>query len=143
MRSNTNTVLRLDIVSAERAIFSGEVEMVFASGALGELGIAPGHAPLLTSLKPGNIRALLANKSEEVFFVSSGMLEVQPFIVTVLADTALRAADIDEAAAIAAKEKAEHELANKSSNIDFARASAELAEALARLRAIKALRREK
>jgi F-type H+-transporting ATPase subunit epsilon len=138
-----NTVLRLDIVSAERAIFSGEVEMVFASGALGELGIAPGHAPLLTSLKPGNIRALLANKSEEVFFVSSGMLEVQPFIVTVLADTALRAADIDEAAALAAKEKAEHELANKSSNIDFARASAELAEALARLRAIKALKREK
>jgi F-type H+-transporting ATPase subunit epsilon len=143
MRSNTTTVLRLDIVSAERAIFSGEVEMVFASGALGELGIAPGHAPLLTSLKPGNIRALLANKSEEVFFVSSGMLEVQPFIVTVLADTALRAADIDEAAALAAKEKAEHELANKSSNIDFARASAELAEALARLRAIKALKREK
>jgi F-type H+-transporting ATPase subunit epsilon len=143
MRSNTTTVLRLDIVSAERAIFSGEVEMVFASGALGELGIAPGHAPLLTSLKPGNIRALLANKSEEVFFVSSGMLEVQPFIVTVLADTALRAADIDEAATLAAKEKAEHELANKSSNIDFARASAELAEALARLRAIKALKREK
>jgi F-type H+-transporting ATPase subunit epsilon len=138
-----NTVLRLDIVSAERAIFSGEVEMVFASGALGELGIAPGHAPLLTSLKPGNIRALLPNKAEEVFFVSSGMLEVQPFIVTVLADTALRAADIDEAAALAAKEKAEHELANKTSNIDFARASAELAEALARLRAIKALRREK
>jgi F-type H+-transporting ATPase subunit epsilon len=138
-----NTVLRLDIVSAERAIFSGEVEMVFASGALGELGIAPGHAPLLTSLKPGYIRALLPNKAEEVFFVSSGMLEVQPFIVTVLADTALRAADIDEAAALAAKEKAEHELANKTSNIDFARASAELAEALARLRAIKALRREK
>jgi F-type H+-transporting ATPase subunit epsilon len=138
-----NTVLRLDIVSAERAIFSGEVEMVFASGALGELGIAPGHAPLLTSLKPGNIRALLPNKAEEVFFVSSGMLEVQPFIVTVLGDTPLRAADIDEAAALAAKEKAEHELANKTSNIDFARASAELAEALARLRAIKALRREK
>jgi F-type H+-transporting ATPase subunit epsilon len=98
---------------------------------------------LLTSLKPGNIRALLTNKSEEVFFVSSGMLEVQPFVVTVLADTALRAADIDEAAAIAAKEKAEHELANKTSSIDFARAHAELAEALARLRAIKALRRER
>ncbi len=138
-----NTVMRLDIVSAERAIFSGEVEMVFVSGALGELGIAPGHAPLLTTLKPGNVRALLPNKIEEVFYVSSGMLEVQKFIVTVLADTALRAADIDEAAAVAAKEKAEHELANKTSNIDFARASAELAEALARLRAIKALKREK
>jgi F-type H+-transporting ATPase subunit epsilon len=135
--------MRLDIVSAERAIFSGDVEMVFASGALGELGIAPGHAPLLTSLKPGNIRALLSNKAEEVFFVSSGMLEVQPFVVTVLADTALRAADIDEAAAIAAKEKAEHDIANKASNVDYARASAELAEALARLRAIKALRRER
>jgi F-type H+-transporting ATPase subunit epsilon len=135
--------MRLDIVSAERAIFSGDVEMVFASGALGELGIAPGHAPLLTSLKPGNIRALLSNNAEEVFFVSSGMLEVQPFIVTVLADTALRAGDIDEAAALAAKEKAEHDIANKTSNIDFARATAELAEALARLRAIKALRRER
>ena len=134
--------LRLDIVSAEKAIFSGEVEMVYATGALGELGIAPGHAPLLTSLKAGNIRALLANKSEEVFYVSSGMLEVQPFIVTVLADTALRANDIDEAAAIAAKEKAEHDLLNKSADIDYARATAELAEALARLRAIKALKRE-
>jgi F-type H+-transporting ATPase subunit epsilon len=135
--------MRLDIVSAERAIFSGDVEMVFASGALGELGIAPGHAPLLTSLKAGNIRALLSNKAEEVFFVSSGMLEVQPFVVTVLADTALRAADIDEAAAIAAKEKAEHDIANKAANVDYARASAELAEALARLRAIKALKRER
>jgi F-type H+-transporting ATPase subunit epsilon len=135
--------LRIDIVSAEKAIFSGEVEMVFATGALGELGIAPGHAPLLTSLKPGNIRVLLPNKVEEVFYVSSGMLEVQPFIVTVLADTALRANDIDEAAAIAAKEKAEHDLSNKSADIDYARATAELAEALARLRAIKALRREK
>lgn len=135
--------LRLDIVSAEKAIFSGEVEMVFATGTLGELGIAPGHAPLLTSLKPGNIRALLPNKAEEIFFVSGGMLEVQPFIVTVLADTALRAADIDEAAAIAAKEKAEHDLANKSADIDFAKAQAELAEALARIRTLKALKREK
>jgi F-type H+-transporting ATPase subunit epsilon len=138
MKSST---LRLDIVSAEKAIFSGEVEMVFATGLLGELGIAPGHAPLLTALKPGNIKALLTNKEEEVFYVSSGMLEVQPFCVTVLADTALRADDIDEAAAIAAKEKAEQAIANKSAEIDYARATSELAEAIAQIRAIQALRK--
>jgi F-type H+-transporting ATPase subunit epsilon len=132
--------LRLDIVSAEKAIFSGEVDMVFATGALGELGIAPGHSPLLTTLKPGNIRALVG-KEEEIFYVSSGMLEVQPFIVTVLADTAARAVDLDEAAAIAAKESAEQAIANKSAEIDFTRANAELAEALAQLRAIQALKK--
>jgi F-type H+-transporting ATPase subunit epsilon len=137
----TSSTLRLDIVSAEKAIFSGEVEMVFATGLLGELGIAPGHAPLLTALKPGNIKALLANKEEEVFYVSSGMLEVQPFCVTVLADTALRADDIDEAAALAAKEKAEQTIANKSAEIDYARATSELAEAIAQIRAIQALRK--
>ena len=137
----TSSTLRLDIVSAEKAIFSGEVEMVFATGLLGELGIAPGHAPLLTALKPGNIKALLPNKEEEVFYVSSGMLEVQPFCVTVLADTALRADDIDEAAAIAAKEKAEQAIANKSAEIDYARATSELAEAIAQIRAIQALRK--
>jgi len=133
--------LRLDIVSAEKAIFSGEVEMVFATGFLGELGIAPGHTPLLTELKPGNIRALLPNKHEEVFYISSGMLEVQPFVVTVLADTAQRAADIDEAAAKAAKEKAEQAIANKTSEIDYAKAMAELAEAVAQIRAIQTLRK--
>ncbi|MES2217598.1 MAG: F0F1 ATP synthase subunit epsilon [Pseudomonadota bacterium] len=133
--------LRLDIVSAERAIFSGEVEMVFATGLLGELGIAPGHAPLLTELKPGNIRAQLSKDAEEIFYISGGMLEVQPFVVTVLADTAARAADIDEAAAIAAKEKAEQAIANKSTEIDFARANIELAEAIAQIRAIQALKK--
>jgi F-type H+-transporting ATPase subunit epsilon len=133
--------LRLDIVSAEKAIFSGEVEMVFATGLLGELGIAPGHAPLLTELKPGNIRALLSNKEEEIFYISSGMLEVQPFVVTVLADTAARADDIDEAAALAAKEKAEQAIANKSTETDYARATSELAEAIAQIRAIQALRK--
>jgi F-type H+-transporting ATPase subunit epsilon len=128
-------------VSAEKAIFSGEVEMVFATGLLGELGIAPGHAPLLTALKPGNITATLPNKGEEIFYISSGMLEVQPFVVTVLADTALRADDIDEAAVMAAKEKAEQAIANKSAEIDYARATAELAEALAQIRAIQALRK--
>jgi F-type H+-transporting ATPase subunit epsilon len=134
--------LRLDIVSAERAIFSGEVEMVYATGLLGELGIAPGHAPLLTELKPGNVRAQLSKDAEEIFYISGGMLEVQPFVVTVLADTAARAADIDEAAAIAAKERAEQAIANKSAEIDFARANIELAEALAQIRAIQALRKK-
>ncbi len=133
--------LRLDIVSAERAIFSGEVEMVFATGLLGELGIAPGHAPLLTELKPGNIRAQLSKDAEEIFYISGGMLEVQPFVVTVLADTAARAADIDEAAAVAAKERAEQAIANKSAEIDFARANIELAEAIAQIRAIQALKK--
>jgi F-type H+-transporting ATPase subunit epsilon len=134
--------LRLDIVSAEKAIFSGEVEMVYATGLLGELGIHPGHAPLLTELKPGNIRAQLSKDQEEIFYISGGMLEVQPFIVTVLADTAVRAADIDEAAAIAAKEKAEQAIANKSAEIDFARANIELREALAQIRTIQALRKK-
>jgi F-type H+-transporting ATPase subunit epsilon len=133
--------LRLDIVSAEKAIFSGEVEMVYATGLLGELGLHPGHAPLLTELKPGNVRAQLAKDNEEIFYISGGMLEVQPFVVTILADTAVRAADIDEAAAIAAKEKAEQAIANKSTEIDFARANIELREALAQIRTIQALRK--
>lgn len=137
----TTATLRLDIVSAEQAIFSGEVEMVFATGALGELGIAPGHTPLLTSLKPGNVRAQLANNNEEIFYISGGMLEVQPYIVTVLADTVLRAADIDEAAAIEAKERAEKILAEKASDIDIARASSELAEAAAQIQAARKLKK--
>src|SRR5579872_1874164 len=133
--------LRLDIVSAEKEIFSGEAEMVFLMGELGELGIAPGHAPLLTSLKPGNIKALLPNQTEEIFYVSSGMLEVQPFIVTVLADTALRANDIDEAAALAAKDRAEKAITDKMSEIDLVQASAELAEAIAQIRAVQQLKK--
>lgn len=133
--------LRLDIVSAEKEIFSGNAEMVFATGELGELGIAPGHAQLLTTLRPGYVRALLPNKEEEVFYISSGLLEVQPFIVTVLADTAMRAADLDEAKAITAKEEAEKILAGKVSLMDIAKATAELAEAAAQLRAIQRLRK--
>ncbi len=136
------TTLRIEIVSAEKAIFSGEAEMVFVNGEIGELGIAPGHAPLLTGLRKGNIRVQLPDNREEVFYVSGGMLEVQPFVVTVLADTALRAADLDEAAAVSAKEKAERDIANKSSDIDYARATAELAEALAQIRAIQAIRKK-
>lgn len=136
----TTAKLRIDIVSAEHEIFSGPADMVFATGIMGELGIAPGHSPLLTALKPGNIRVQRENQPEEVFYISGGMLEVQPFVVTVLADTALRASDIDEAAALAAKENAEKLLAQKSSEIDFARASSELAEAIAQLQAVRKLK---
>lgn len=136
-----SATLRLDIVSAEKQIFSGEVEMIFVTGELGELGIAPGHSQLLTTLKPGYVRAILPTKAEEVFYISGGMLEVQPYIVSVLADTAMRAVDIDEAAAIAAKEQAEKALAGKISAIDVAKATAELAEITAQIRAIQRLKK--
>jgi F-type H+-transporting ATPase subunit epsilon len=137
----TTVTLRLDIVSAEQAIFSGEAEMVLVTGEMGELGIAPGHSPLITAIKPGEIVALLPNKQEEVFYVKGGMLEVQPYIVTVLADTIIRATDIDEAAALQAKALAEQKLAEKRSEIDFAKASTELAEAMAQIRAIQKLKK--
>lgn len=137
----SQATLRLDIVSAEKEIFSGEVEMVFVTGEMGELGIAPGHAQLLTTLRPGFVRAVLPNKTEEVFYISSGMLEVQPYITSVLADTALRADDIDAAAAISAKEHAEKILAGKTSSIDLAKATAELAEAAAQIRAIQQVKK--
>lgn len=134
--------LRLDIVSAEHEIFKGEVEMVFATGEMGELGIAPGHTALVTSLKPGDIRAILPNKQEEIFYVKGGMLEVQPYVVTVLADTVVRAHDIDEAAALEAKERAENMLREKTSEVDFAKASVELAEAVAQIRAAQKLKKQ-
>ncbi|HLB41722.1 MAG TPA: F0F1 ATP synthase subunit epsilon [Gammaproteobacteria bacterium] len=133
--------LRLDIVSAEKQIFSGEVEMVFVTGEMGELGIAPGHSQLLTTLKPGTVRAILINKEEEVFYISGGMLEVQPYIASVLADEAVRADDIDEAAALSAKEHAEKAMAGKISAIDLAKATAELAEITAQIRAIQRLKK--
>ena len=127
--------IHVDIVSAEESIFSGLAEMVYAPGIMGELGIAPRHAPLVTRLKPGEVR--LNTGSEELdFFISGGILEVQPHLVTVLADTAIRADDLDEAKALEAKKKAEEALADQSSNIDFAKAQAELAEAAAQLQAI-------
>jgi F-type H+-transporting ATPase subunit epsilon len=134
--------MRLDIVSAEESIFSGEIESVAVTGEMGELGIVPGHTPLLTPLKPGNVRAILPNQQEEIFYVKGGMLEVQPYIVTILADTVVRAQDIDEAAAFEAKKQAEDLLAGKVSEIDFARASAELAEAIAQIRAVQKLKRK-
>ena len=138
----TDVTLRLDIVSAEQEIFSGQAKMVFVTGIAGELGIAPGHAPLLTALKAGNIRATLPNDEEVIFYVSSGMLEVQPYVVTILADTVVRAADIDEAAAIEAKERAEKMLAEKVSEIDFAKANVELAEAVAQIQAARKLKKQ-
>lgn len=131
----------LDIVSAEREIYSGVVEMVVATGELGEIGITPGHAPLLTVLKPGEIRVILPGGQQEIYYVSGGMLEVQPHCVTVLADTVERADNLDEAAALAAKAKAEEEIANKNADLDYSRAAAELARAVAQIRAIQKIRK--
>ena len=131
--------MHVDIVSAEEEIFSGPAEMVFAPAVMGELGILPRHAPLLTQLKPGEVR-IRAGSEEQFFYVSGGMLEIQPHVVTVLADTALRAKDLDEAAALQAKERAEQALRDKTSEFEYARAQSELAEAVAQLQAIKKLR---
>lgn len=133
--------MQLEIVSAEAGIFSGKLEKIIVTGSMGELGIYPGHCQLLTSLKPGQISAVLENGKEEVFYMSGGMLEVQPEIVTVLADTALRAADLDEAAVIAAKEEAEYRLSAEKAGIEYSRAMTELAEAAAQLRAIQMIRK--
>jgi len=132
--------LELDVVSAESSIFQGKVKYLIATGGMGELGIHPGHTPLLTALKPGQIKVEMADGKEDVFYMSGGMLEVQPESVTVLADTALRAADLDEAAAKAAMQRAEKILSDKKSGMEYSAAMAELAEAAAQLRAIKTLR---
>lgn len=130
----------VDIVSAETEIFSGTASMVFAPAEMGEVGIAPRHTPLLTRLKPGEVRLQSEGKEEQFFYVSGGILEVQPHVVTVLADTAMRARDLDEAAAMKAKENAERALADRKSEFDYAKAQAELAEAIAQLRTIKKIR---
>lgn len=131
--------LHVDIVSAEKEIFSGTAEMVVVPLVNGEVGILPRHAPLLARMKPGEVRVKTA--TEELFFyVSGGMLEVQPHVVTVLADTAARAKDLDEAAALKAKERAEEALRNRKAEIDYAKELAELAEAVAQLRTIRKLR---
>jgi F-type H+-transporting ATPase subunit epsilon len=132
--------IELDIVSAEASIFNGKVTFVSVTGTAGELGIHPGHSPLLTSLKPGQIRAVLENDVEEVFYISGGMLEVQPSMISILADTALRADDLDEAAAVTAKAHAEKILRQKTEGMEYSTALAELAEAAAQLRAISMLR---
>ncbi|MDX2315401.1 MAG: F0F1 ATP synthase subunit epsilon [Gammaproteobacteria bacterium] len=132
--------IHVDIVSAESEIFSGLAEMVFAPAVMGEVGILPGHAPLVTTLKPGEVRVRLPGGEEQSFYVSSGMIEIQPHVVTVLSDTAQRAGDLDEAAALEAKERAERMLADRSADIDEAQARAELAQAAAQLQAIRRLR---
>lgn len=133
-------IIHVDIVSAEKAIWSGAAAMVFAPGEMGELGIAPRHTPLLTRLKPGEVRVRDQNGEDESFFISGGMLEVQPHVVTILADTAIRAADLDEAAAIDAKQRAAEAVANHASDMDFAHAKAELVEAAAMVETIKKIR---
>lgn len=134
--------VHLDIVSAEQGIFSGLVEMVVAAGENGDLGILYGHAPLLTSLNPGPVKVTKQGGEEEVFYVSGGYLEVQPSKVTILADAALRATDIDEAAAQKAQDEARHAITNKAGEMDYSRATAQLAEAAAQLRALKQLRKK-
>ena len=134
--------VQCNIVSAEREIFAGLVEMVIVTGSLGDLGIAYGHAPLLTGVKPGPVRVIKQNGDEEVFYVSGGFLEVQPYQITVMADTALRAGDMDEAKALEAQQHAQTQLANQSSEIDFQRAAIQLAEASAQLRTLQAIKKK-
>ena len=133
--------LHVDIVSAEGEIFSGEAAMVFAPAAMGDIGIAPRHAPLLTTLRPGEVRVQTAGGEEQFFYVSGGAIEIQPHLVTVLADTALRAKDIDEAAALQAKQRAEEALRDRSGAVELAEAQAELARAAAQIKAIEKLRK--
>lgn len=136
-----NTV-RIDVVSAEEEIFSGEAEFIAAPASAGEVGIYPHHAPMITTIKPGALRIKLPDTTEEtLIFISGGMLEVQPGLVTVLADTAIRGHDLDEAKAIAAKEAAEEAMKNRTTDMDFAKAQAELAEAVAQIQAINKLRK--
>ena len=135
------TTIRCDIVSAEAEIFHGTATLVVASGEMGELGIAPRHAPLITRLKPGQVRVIPESGEEQFFYVSGGILEVQPNVVTILADTAMRAKDIDENSARRAKEEAERILANRGEAVEVAEAQAQLAMATAQLEALERLRR--
>ena len=134
-----NTI-RVEIVSAEEEVWSGEGTMVFAPAEMGEIGIAPQHAPLLTRLKPGEVRVQQESGEEQFFYVSGGMLEVQGHLVTVLSDTAVRAHDLDEAAALEAQRRAEQAMSDRTSDMELAKAKAELIQAAAQLRAIQKLR---
>ncbi|HTC27342.1 F0F1 ATP synthase subunit epsilon [Dyella sp.] len=135
------TTIRCDIVSAEAEIFHGEAVMVVATGELGELGITPRHAPLITRLKPGHVDVVLEGGERQQFYVSGGILEVQPQVVTVLADTAVRAADLDEAAAQRAKKEAEDALSSRADAMEVSEAQTKLAQALAQLQALERLRK--
>ena len=133
--------VHVDIVSAEQEIFSGLAEMIFAPAIMGEVGIAPFHTPLLTNLAPGEVRLKLPNGEEEAFYVSGGILEIQPHVVTILSDTAMRAEDLDEAAVLKAKEEAERQLHDREAEMDYATALAQHAELAAQLQAIQRLRK--
>ncbi|MCG8381601.1 MAG: F0F1 ATP synthase subunit epsilon [Gammaproteobacteria bacterium] len=135
--------MHVDVVSAEKQVYSGPVTMLVAPAEMGEVGIAPRHAPLVTRIKPGEIRVTLSSGEEQSFFVSGGILEVQKSVVTILADTAIRASDIDEAEAIAAKERAEEALREQKDSIDFTQVQRELAEAAARLSLIQKIKKSK
>ena len=134
--------IQCDIVSAQEEIFSGEATMIFATGTVGELGISPRHAPLITQLKPGPVRVQRPDGEEAFFFVGGGILEVMPHVVTVLADTAVRADDLDQAAAERARDEAERALQDRTGDVEIAEAQARLAEAAAQLRALEQLRRQ-
>jgi F-type H+-transporting ATPase subunit epsilon len=134
--------MHVNIVSAEAEIYSGTVEQVFAPAVMGEVGIYPRHTQMLTPLKPGEVRVVKEGGDEEFYYVSGGMLEVQPHVVTVLADTAVRARDLDEAKAIEAKKRAEQALKDRQGEMDYARAEAELAEAVAQLQTIQRMRKK-
>ena len=134
--------MQIEIVSAEVSIFSGEATHIIVTGLLGELGIYPGHTQLLTALKPGPVRIIKPDGEDEILYISGGILEVQPQLVSILADTAIRAADLDELAALAAKEHAERILSDKQSDIDYAKATAELAQAVAQLQVISKLKKK-
>ena len=134
--------MNLDIVSAEEEIFSGNVKNIIASAIMGEVGIYPKHTHMITPLKPGEVKIITEENEEKLFFISGGVIEVQPDIVTVLADTAIRGKDLDEAKAIESKKRAEEALADKSDNIDAAKALAELAQAAAQLKMIDAMRKK-
>jgi F-type H+-transporting ATPase subunit epsilon len=135
--------IHVDIVSAEEALYSGAAEVVIAPGQRGELGIHPRHTPLLTTLKPGTVRMKLPNQAEEVIiYVSGGILEVQPHVVTILSDTAIRGGDLDETKALEAKRAAEGAMKNRAASLDYAKAQLELAQAIAQLATIEKLRRK-
>lgn len=134
------STIQCEIVSAEEAIFSGAVDMLVATGSQGELGVSHGHAPLLTDLVPGPIR-VVEGEEESLYYISGGFIEIQPEVVTVLADTAVRADDLDEAAALEAQKAAEHAMHNQTGDFDYSRAAAELAAAAAQLRTIQQIRK--
>ena len=134
--------MHLDIVSAEEEVFSGNVKNIIAAAMMGEVGIFPKHTPMITPLKPGEVKIITDQDEEKLFFISGGVLEVQPDIVTVLADTAIRGEDLDEAKAAESKKRAEEALADKSDNIDAAKALAELAQAAAQLKMIEKIRKK-